>query len=74
MIRRVLPDKKWFTVSEVAEALGVTIPTAYRWVRENRIAAEDMAAENHRRPTYRISRDSLQAASRQIKEGLMPSA
>lgn len=65
-----VPDKKWFDVDESAELLGVAPATVYYWIRSGYLWAKNVAAPNRRRPTYRISRETLVSAIQQQKDGL----
>lgn len=65
-----MPEKNWFTVSEVAEILGVSPLTVYQWVRSRRLAAANLAPPSSGRPAYRISKHTLKKAITQRADGL----
>lgn len=55
--------QKVYTISEVAEAFGVTRETVYRWVRKGHITAIQMG----KRGKYMIPRESIDAMLRENK-------
>jgi excisionase family DNA binding protein len=70
VIAKRVADKKWFTVAEVADYLGFPPMTVYRLVKSGRLGARNIGLPSRRKPTLRVSRETLVAAIQQVREGL----
>lgn len=62
--------KNWLTVDEVAQVLGVSPVTIYRWIHLGMIEARVVSQPDRRRPTYRISRRVAMSAKEKKQDGL----
>lgn len=49
-------DKEWFTTSEVAEMLGVSVPTVWRWCKNGLIKALRTPGGQYRIPAEEVER------------------
>lgn len=56
-------EKAFYTLQEVAEYLGVSIPTVRRRIKAGQLEAHKMGGQ------YRISREALQKYVDETKEG-----
>jgi excisionase family DNA binding protein len=66
--------KKWFTLPEVAELLGIDDMKLHGWLKSGELVAVNVASKPNGRPRWRIAAESLQAFLEKRQSGPVPLA
>jgi len=65
---RVLPDRDWITVRELAEAMGKTRATVYGWIDDGVVSPTEF--KRKKASLYRFSRQEAERILERVRSGL----